>query len=77
MGAQSTIIRSFKIARVLYFIKRNKALRSLIQVFLLSLPAMVNICGLLLLIILIYAILGVNLFAEVKLNGALTYNSNF
>ena len=77
MGAQSTIIRSFKIARVLYFIKRNKALRLLIQVFLLSLPAMVNIGGLLLLIILIYAILGVNLFAEVKLNGALTYNSNF
>lgn len=77
MGAQSTIIRSFKIARVLYFIKRNKALRSLIRVFLLSLPAMVNIGGLLLLIILIYAILGVNLFAEIKFNGALAENSNF
>ncbi len=39
--------------------------------FIISLPAMANIGSLLLLIILIYAILGVYLFAEVMLNGRL------
>jgi len=38
---------------------------------------MTNIGSLLLLIILMYAILGVNLFAEVKLSGALDDNANF
>lgn len=45
--------------------------------FFASLPSMANIGSLLLIIILIYAILGVNLFAEVKLNGSLDEFANF
>ncbi len=45
--------------------------------FMISLPAMANIGSLLLLLIMIYAILGVYLFAEVKLNGALDVHANF
>ncbi len=45
--------------------------------FFVTLPAMVNIGGLLFLIILIYAVLGMYLFANVKLNGGLTENANF
>ena len=45
--------------------------------FMVSLPAMANIGSLLLLIILIYAIMGVYLFAEVKVNKALNEHANF
>ncbi len=45
--------------------------------FMISLPAMANIGSLLLLIIMIYAILGVYLFAEVKMNGAIDEHANF
>lgn len=45
--------------------------------FFASLPAMANIGGFLLIIILMYAILGVSLFAEVMKNGALDENANF
>ena len=45
--------------------------------FFLTLPAMTNLGSLLLLVILVYAILGMNLFAEVKLNGILGNNENF
>lgn len=42
-----------------------------------SLPALVNIGSLILLIIFIYSVLGVYLFAEVKLNGELNHHANF
>jgi hypothetical protein len=45
--------------------------------FMVSLPAMANLGSLLLLIILIYSIMGVYLFAEVKINGALNEHANF
>lgn len=42
-----------------------------------TLPSMANIGSLLILIVLIYAILGVYLFAQVKLSGDLTDHANF
>ena len=76
-GPQTTIVRAFRIIRVLYIFKKNRALRSTLMTFFTSLPAMANIGSLLLIIILMYAILGVNLFAEVKLNGSLNEFANF
>jgi len=76
-GPQTTIIRSFRIVRILLVFRKNKALKSTLMTFFTSLPAMINIGSLLLLIILMYAILGVNLFAEVKLNGNLDETANF
>jgi hypothetical protein len=72
-----TIIKSFRIARILFFFRGNRTLKGTIMTFFLTLPAMTNLGSLLLLIILVYAILGMNLFAEVKLNGNLGYNENF
>ena len=40
-------------------------------------PALANIGSLLLLIVLIYSILGMYLFADIKLNGALSVDANF
>jgi hypothetical protein len=71
------IIRSFRIVRVFYFFKKNKALRGTLMTFMVSLPAMANLGSLLLLMILIYSIMGVYLFAEVKINGALDEHANF
>jgi len=64
-GPQTTIVRSFRIVRIFYFFKKNRALKGTLMTFMISLPAMANIGSLLLLIILIYAIMGVYLFAEV------------
>ncbi len=77
LGPQTTIIRSFRIARVFYLFKRNKALKGTFITFLLSLPALVNIGSLILLIIFIYSVLGVYLFALIKLNGELNDHANF
>ena len=72
-----TIIRSFRIARVFFFFKRNRSLKGTFQTFIVTLPSMANIGSLLLLIILIYAILGVYLFSTVRLSGDLNENANF
>lgn len=77
LGAQTTIIRSFRIARVFYLFKRNKALKNTFITFLLSLPALVNIGSLILLIVFIYSVLAVYLFAHIKLNGELDAHANF
>ena len=76
-GPQVTIIKSLRIVRLLFFITGNHALRSTIMTFLVTMPALLNMGGLLLLLIMIYAILGVYLFADVKLNGSLDGHSNF
>lgn len=68
-GPQMTIIKSFRISRLLFFFKGNRTLKGTIMTFMVTLPAMVNIGSLLLLIILIYSILGVYMFADIKLEG--------
>jgi len=70
-----TIIKCFRIARILFFFKGNNTLKGTVMTFFITLPAMVNIGSLLLLIVMIYAILGMYLFAEVKLNGLLMGNA--
>jgi hypothetical protein len=75
-GSQTTIIRSFRIIKIFYLFKRNKALKSTLMTFVISFPAMANIGSLLLLLNLIYSVLGVYLFAEVKFNGDV-FNENY
>jgi hypothetical protein len=77
MGTQTTIIRSFRIVRIFFFFKSNKALRNTLTTFMVSVPAMANIGALLMLINVIFAILGVYLFADVKFNGELNNYNNF
>jgi len=77
IGPQTTIIRSFRIVRVFFFFKSNRALKNTMMTFMLSIPAMVNIGGLLTLINIIFSILGMYLFAEVMPNGELNDYTNF
>lgn len=42
-----------------------------------TLPSLLNVGGLLMLLVFMYAVLGIDLFATVKLNGSLRENMNF
>ena len=78
-GPQMTIIKSFRISRILFFFKGNRTLKGTVMTFMVTLPAMFNIGSLLLLIILIYSILGVYIFSDIKLDGGVKddEHSNF
>lgn len=66
VGSISTIIRSFRIARVLKLIKTAKNLQQIFQTFILAIPELLNVGALLMLFLFLFAVLGVSLFAEVK-----------
>lgn len=77
VGPAATIARAFKIFRIFRLVKRAKSLRMMFQTFVVSLPALINIGGLLVLLLYVYAVLGINLFANVKRNGMLDNFANF
>lgn len=67
MGPFSTVLRSFRILRVLKMVKRFKSLYKIFNTFIAALTDLVNVGSLLLLFLVVYAELGVYLFAKVKL----------
>lgn len=58
VGPQTTVIRAFRIGRILRIIKRYKSLRKIFNTFVVSIPALANVGGLLFLFLYLYAILG-------------------
>ena len=58
-GRRASIIRSFRVARILRMFKRAKVLRMIIDTLIITLPSFANMGGLLMLILFIYAVLGV------------------
>ena len=66
LGAQVTLLRSFRILRIFKYFKATKSLKVMFNTFVVTLPAVGSIGGLLGLLIYVYAVLGVNLFATVK-----------
>eukprot|EP00347_Sterkiella_histriomuscorum_P005312 403357086 len=77
IGAATTFIRAFRISRIFRLIKRARRLKVIFETFLVTIPALTNVGGLLVLFLYIYAILGVQLFATVKLQKDLDFNANF
>ena len=71
------VVRVFRIGRVLRLIKAAKGIRKLLFALIISLPAIFNIGALLLLVMYIYAIIGMSSFSDVKLNGVLNDLTNF
>ena len=67
LGAATTFLRAFKIARMLRLIRKAKSLMVIFETLVITLPELANVAGLLFLFIFIYAILGVQLFADVML----------
>ena len=77
VGPSTTVLRAFRIGRILKLFRRNKSLKIIFQTFIASLPAIANVGSLLMLFVYIYAILGVFLFAEVKISAPLNTHANF
>ena len=72
-----SLFRIFRICRIFRLAKSNKSLRVIFSTFIVTLPHMCNIGSLLMLFIYIYTILGVQLFAKIKLQAALNNYTNF
>ena len=73
----ATFIRAFRITRVIRLIKRARSLHVIFQTFIVTIPALTNVGGLLLLFLYIYSILGVYLFSTIKLQDDLSVHANF
>lgn len=77
VNLQATILRAFRISRMLRLIKRAKSLNIIFETFIITIPALANIGGLLLLLLYLYSIIGVQLFAPVMLQTHLNKHANF
>ena len=77
IGAVSTIIRSFRIARIIKIIRRMKELQKIINTFILAIPELANVGGLLVLFIYLYSVLGVFAFAHIRFDSSLNIHANF
>lgn len=69
VGPAATTIRAFRIARIIKLFRKNRKLAVVFKTFIMTLPAMANVGGLMILFVYIYAVLGVFLFAPIKHNG--------
>jgi len=77
VGSAATTIRAFRIARSSEIFRKNRKLAVIFKTFMVTLPAMLNVGGLMMLFVYIYAVLGVFLFAPIKLNGHLSIHVNY
>ena len=73
----TTIVRAFRILRVLKLIHQAKNLQRILNTFLLAIPELMNVGALLLLFLVLFAVLGVFLFSGVKLQDNLEEHANF
>ena len=76
-GALTTVVRAFRILRVLKLIRKAKNLRKILNTFLLAIPELANVGALLFLFLFLFAVLGVFLFSGVKLQTHLNEHANF
>ncbi|CAK62390.1 unnamed protein product (macronuclear) [Paramecium tetraurelia] len=77
VGTATSILRTFRIFRVLRLIKSAKNLRIIFGTFLVTLPGLVSVGGLLGIMLFIFAVVFMNLFPYVKRGEGVTGNSNF
>ncbi len=75
-GAAS-IVRTFRVARIMRIVKRSASLRQIVNTVMKGLPSFLNIGALFFLFLFIFAVAGVQLFADIKLRSNLTVHVNF
>lgn len=76
-GMQATIIRILRVLRILRIVKRAKKLNIIAETIIVSLPAMGSLTVLLLMLFFLFAVIGVQLFAFIKLQSNLDHHANF
>ena len=77
IGPVAGAVRAFRIGRLIRLVRGAPKLRELINTLILTLPALGNISAVLFLLYFIYAVMGVQLFAKIKLGDALNEQANF
>jgi uncharacterized membrane protein YgcG len=77
IGAGPIVVRALRVARVAQLARRAAALRKLFATLLLTLPSLANIGSLLFLMYYVFAVIGVRLFARLKLGEHITAHANF
>ena len=77
IGKSTSVIRSLRVGRLLRLIRKAKSLRVIFITLVSTLPAMANIGALLMLIVFVYAVLGMNLFGYLKPQDFIGSNANF
>ena len=73
----TTMVRAFRISRLLKLIHRAKNLQKILDTFLYALPEIANTGALLFLFLLLFTVLGVFLFSGVRLQENLNEHANF
>jgi len=76
-GVQTMLIRTIRIGRVFKLVKESRRLNLIFLSFINSLSSLLGVTGLLFFLIYIYAVVGMQIFAEVKLHGSLNEHVNF
>eukprot|EP00003_Mantamonas_plastica_P025079 TRINITY_DN4832_c2_g1_i1.p1 TRINITY_DN4832_c2_g1~~TRINITY_DN4832_c2_g1_i1.p1 ORF type:complete len:652 (-),score=247.12 TRINITY_DN4832_c2_g1_i1:68-2023(-) len=76
-GAGASILRVFRISRILKLVRQAKGLRTLMRTLYIAIPSLGNIGALLTLLFFVYAVLGMNLFGTIKRQENLTRHANF
>jgi len=71
------VVRVAKVGRVLRLIKGAKGIRTLLFSLIMSMPALLNICLLLFLVMFIFAVFGMSLFKNVQIRGGFNDVHNF
>jgi hypothetical protein len=66
-GASTTFIRALRMSRIFKFIQKSKQIKVIFETLIVTIPAITNIGGLLLLLLYMFSVLGVFLFADVQL----------
>jgi len=77
VGPLTTVVRAFRILRVLKLIRKAKNLQKILDTFLLAIPELANVGALLFLFLFLFAVLGVFLFSEIHLQTHLNSHANF
>eukprot|EP00746_Dinoflagellata_sp_MGD_P008476 gnl/MRDRNA2_/MRDRNA2_116976_c0_seq1.p1 gnl/MRDRNA2_/MRDRNA2_116976_c0~~gnl/MRDRNA2_/MRDRNA2_116976_c0_seq1.p1 ORF type:complete len:1680 (-),score=292.24 gnl/MRDRNA2_/MRDRNA2_116976_c0_seq1:144-4679(-) len=77
IGSVMSAIRLFRIARLFRVVKFAKGLNRLFTAFILSIPKLLNVGMILVLLLFLFSVLGVTLFAKVKFEGTHDDYGNF
>ena len=69
LSSATQVLRALRIGRIFKLFRNLKSLQIIFSTLITTLPALINVGGLCVLILYIFAVIGMNLFAKVKLNG--------
>jgi hypothetical protein len=77
VGSAATVLRTIRIGRMIKFVRKMQTMKIIFATFLNTLNALLNVGSLLFLIIYIYAVIGINLFADIKMKSPMHERLNF